>query len=73
MFQLKFKSLLIALFSFAAFALFAPAPAYSQFDGKVLVTNTTSEPVPTVAQVPRTSAEPFSSAIQLRLQLWSAT
>jgi len=50
MFQLKFKNLLIALFSFAAFALFAPAPAYSQFDGKVLVTNTISEPVPTVAQ-----------------------
>jgi hypothetical protein len=50
MFQIKFKNLLIALLGLAAFALFAPAPAYSQIDGKVLVTNTTSEPVPTVAQ-----------------------
>lgn len=48
MFQLKFKNLLVTLLGLAAFALFAPAPAYSQ--DKVLVTNTTSEPVPTVAQ-----------------------
>ena len=48
MFQIKFKNSLIALLGFVAFALFASAPAYSQ--EKVLVTNTTSEPVPTVAQ-----------------------
>jgi hypothetical protein len=48
MFQIKFKNLLVALLGVAAFALFAPAPAYSQ--EKVIVTNTTSEPVPTVAQ-----------------------
>lgn len=48
MFQFKFKNLLIALLGIAAFALFAPTPAYSQ--EKVIVTNTTSEPVPTVAQ-----------------------
>ena len=47
MFQIKFKNSLITLFGLAAFALFA-APAYSQ--EKVIVTNTTSEPVPTVAQ-----------------------
>jgi len=48
MFKIKFKNSLIALFGLAAFALFATAPAYSQ--DKVLVTNSTSEPVPTVAQ-----------------------
>jgi hypothetical protein len=47
MLQIKFKNSLIALLGLVAFALFA-APAYSQ--DKVLVTNTTSEPVPTVAQ-----------------------
>ena len=47
MFQIKFKNSLITLFALAAFALFA-APAYSQ--EKVIVTNSTSEPVPTVAQ-----------------------
>jgi hypothetical protein len=48
MFQIKFKNSLITLFGLAAFALFAATPAYSQ--DKVLVTNSTSEPVPTVAQ-----------------------
>jgi hypothetical protein len=48
MFQIKFKSSLIALLALGAFALLAPAPSYGQ--DKVLVTNTTSEPVPTVAQ-----------------------
>lgn len=48
MFQMKFRNSLIVLLGLVAFALFAPAPAYSQ--DKVLVTNTTSEPVPTVAQ-----------------------
>jgi len=48
MFQIKFKNSLITLFGLAAFALFAAAPAYSQ--EKVIVTNSTSEPVPTVAQ-----------------------
>jgi len=47
MLQIKFKNSLIALFGLVAFALFA-SPAYSQ--DKVIVTNTTSEPVPTVAQ-----------------------
>ena len=47
MFQMKFKNSLITLFALAAFALFA-APAYSQ--EKVIVSNSTSEPVPTVAQ-----------------------
>jgi hypothetical protein len=47
MFQTKFKNSLIVLFALAAFALFA-APAYSQ--EKVIVSNSTSEPVPTVAQ-----------------------
>ena len=48
MFQIKFKNSLITLFGLAAFALFAAGPAYSQ--DKVIVTNSTSEPVPTVAQ-----------------------
>ena len=48
MFHIKFKNSLIVLLGLVAFALFASAPAYSQ--EKVLVTNTTSEPVPTVAQ-----------------------
>ena len=48
MFHVKFKNSLITLFGLAAFALFAAAPAYSQ--EKVIVTNSTSEPVPTVAQ-----------------------
>jgi hypothetical protein len=48
MFKIKFKNSLIALFGLAAFAIFATPPAYSQ--DKVLVTNSTSEPVPTVAQ-----------------------
>src|ERR1044072_9963558 len=48
MFQIKFKNPLITLLGLVAFALFAAAPAYSQ--DKVLVTNTTSEPVPTIAQ-----------------------
>jgi len=47
MFQIKFKSSLIALMGLVAFALFTPS-AYSQ--DKVLVTNTTAEPVPVVAQ-----------------------
>jgi len=47
MFQIKFKNSLITLFGLVVFALFA-APAYSQ--EKVIVTNSTSEPVPTVAQ-----------------------
>jgi hypothetical protein len=34
MFQLKFKNLLIALFSFAAFALFAPARLTANLMGK---------------------------------------
>ena len=48
MFQIKFKNSLITLLGFVAFALFASASAYSQ--EKVLVINSTSEPVPTVAQ-----------------------
>lgn len=48
MFQIKFNNSLITLFGLAAFALFAAVPAYSQ--DKVIVTNSTSEPVPTVAQ-----------------------
>ena len=48
MFRINFKNSLIALLGLAAFAIFAPAPAYSQ--DKVIVTNSTSEPVPTVAQ-----------------------
>ena len=48
MFKIEFKNSLITLFAIAAFALFAAVPAYSQ--EKVIVTNTTSEPVPTVAQ-----------------------
>jgi hypothetical protein len=48
MFQIRFKNSLTVLLVLAAFALFASAPVYSQ--DKVLVTNTTAEPVPTVAQ-----------------------
>ena len=48
MFQIKFKNSLVRLFGLVAFALFTAAPAYSQ--EKVIVTNSTSEPVPTVAQ-----------------------
>jgi hypothetical protein len=48
MFRIKFKNSLIALLGLVAFAFFAPTSAYSQ--EKVIVTNTTSEPVPTVAQ-----------------------
>ena len=48
MFQMKFKNLLITLFALVAFALFTAAPAYSQ--DKVIVSNSTSEPVPTVVQ-----------------------
>ena len=48
MFPIKFKNSLITLFGLAAFALFTAAPAYSQ--EKVLVINSPSEPVPTVAQ-----------------------
>lgn len=48
MFQIRFKNSLITLFALAAFALFATAPAYSQ--EKVIVTNSTSEPVPTISQ-----------------------
>src|SRR5215203_94375 len=47
MFQIRFKNSLITLFALAAFALFA-TPAYSQ--DKVIVSNSTSEPVPTIAQ-----------------------
>jgi hypothetical protein len=47
MFQITFKNSLITLFALAAFAFFA-TPAYSQ--DKVIVTNSSSEPVPTVAQ-----------------------
>jgi hypothetical protein len=47
MFQIKFRNSLMALLGLVAFALFTPL-AYSQ--EKVLVINTTSEPVPTVAQ-----------------------
>ena len=48
MFQIKLQNLLVALLGLAAFALFAPTPAFSQ--EKVIVTNTASEPVPTVVQ-----------------------
>ena len=48
MFQIKLQNMLVALLGLAAFALFAPTPAYSQ--EKVIVTNTASEPVPTVVQ-----------------------
>src|SRR5215203_7467081 len=48
MFQMKFKNSLITLFALAAIALFTAAPAYSQ--DKVIVSNSTSEPVPTIAQ-----------------------
>lgn len=48
MFHMKFKNLLIALLGLTAFSLFAPITAYSQ--EKVIVTNSTTEPVPTVAQ-----------------------
>ena len=48
MFPIKFKNSLITVFGLTAFALFAAAPAYSQ--EKVIVSNSTSEPVPTVAQ-----------------------
>lgn len=48
MFQFRFKNSLITLFALAAFALFAAAPAYSQ--EKVIIANSTSEPVPTIAQ-----------------------
>ena len=48
MFKMKFKNSLITLVGLAAFVLFASASAYSQ--EKVIVTNSTSEPVPTVAQ-----------------------
>src|SRR5687767_5682954 len=48
MFPTKFKNSFITLFGLAAFALFAAAPVYSQ--EKVFVSNSTSEPVPTVAQ-----------------------
>ena len=48
MFQMKFRNSLTVLLGLVAFALFASAPAYGQ--DKVLVTNTTAEPVPTVAQ-----------------------
>ena len=48
MFQSKFKNSLITLFALATIALFTASTAYSQ--EKVIVTNSTSEPVPTVAQ-----------------------
>ena len=48
MFQIEFKNSLITSFAIATFALFAAVPTYSQ--EKVIVTNTASEPVPTVAQ-----------------------
>jgi hypothetical protein len=48
MFQFRFKNSLNTLFALATFALFAAAPAYSQ--DKVFVANSTSEPVPTIAQ-----------------------
>lgn len=48
MFQTKFKKQLNTLLSLAAFVLVASASAYSQ--EKVIVTNSTSEPVPTIAQ-----------------------
>jgi len=48
MFQFWFKNSLITVLGLAAFALFTAAPAYSQ--EKVLVINSPSEPVPTVAQ-----------------------
>ena len=48
MFQIRFKNSLNTLFALTAFALFAAAPAYSQ--DKVFVANSTSEPVPTIAQ-----------------------
>src|SRR5688500_3780226 len=47
MFPTKFKNSFITLLGLAAFALFAAAPVYSQ--EKVFVSNSTSEPVPTVA------------------------
>ena len=48
MFQITFRNSLIVLLGLVAFALFAPTSAYSQ--EKVFVVNSTSEPVPTVAQ-----------------------
>jgi hypothetical protein len=48
MFQIKFKSSLTTLFALVAFALLVAVPAYSQ--DKVTITNSTSEPVPTIAQ-----------------------
>ena len=48
MFQIKFRNSLVVLVGFVAFAFFTAAPAYSQ--EKVIVTNPTSEPVPTIAQ-----------------------
>lgn len=48
MFEIKLQHMLVALLSLGAFALVAPSPAYSQ--EKVIVTNSTSEPVPTVVQ-----------------------
>lgn len=48
MFQIKFKSSLTTLFALVAFAFLVAVPAYSQ--DKVIVTNSTSEPVPTIAQ-----------------------
>ena len=52
MFVYRFKHSLIALVGLAALALSAPAPARAQLLGpqKVVVTNTASNPVPTVAQ-----------------------
>ena len=44
----KFKNALLAFIGLAALALSAPAPAHAQ--DKVFVTNTASDPVPTVAQ-----------------------
>ena len=44
----KFKNSLIAFLGLAALALLAPAPAHGQ--EKVFVANSTSDPVPTVAQ-----------------------
>ena len=48
MFQIKFKNSLRTLLGLVAFALLTSVSAYSQ--EKVLVVNTTSEPMPTVAQ-----------------------
>ena len=52
MFRINFKYSLLTFLGLVAFVCFAAAPAYSQTSDpqKVFVVNTTSTPVPTVAQ-----------------------